>query len=117
MIYLASPYTAPTKEGREERYQSVLRVCGKLLKERHNVWSPIVHCHTMAVLFDLPTDFVFWKQYNHDFIRRADAVWVACIDGWSVSKGVDDEIKFAELLDMPVKYVHENKDGTLLIEP
>jgi nucleoside 2-deoxyribosyltransferase len=111
MIYLASPYTAKTKELQEEKYQSVLRLCGKLLKERHNVWSPIVHCHTMAVLFDLPTDFVFWKQYNHDFIRRSDAVWIACIDGWEQSKGVADEIEFANLLGIPVSHVieHEGK--------
>lgn len=107
MIYLASPYSALTKEGREENYQRVLRFTGKLLAKRNKVWSPIVHCHIITQLYDLPTDFEFWKEYNHDFIRRADEVWVACIEGWKESKGVKDEIDFAQLLNIPVRWIME----------
>ena len=115
MIYLASPYTAKTKELQEANYQAVLRLCGKVLQKRYNVWSPIVHCHTMAVLYDLPTDFGFWRTYNHDFVRRADAVWVACIPYWQDSKGVADEIEFATQLELPIKYVQVLFNGDLEI--
>ena len=115
IIYLASPYTAKTKELQEANYQAVLRLCGKLLAKRNNVWSPIVHCHTMAVLYNLPTDFKFWQEYNHDFIRRCDAVWVACIPYWQNSKGVADEIEFANYLNLPIKYVQVLFDGELEI--
>ena len=107
MIYLASPYSASTKEAQEDNYQRVLRFAGRLLAKRNKVWSPIVHNHVLAQLYDLPTDHRFWKEYNHDFIRRCDEVWVACIEGWEHSKGVEDEIEFAQLLHIPVKWIKE----------
>jgi hypothetical protein len=114
MIYLASPYTAKTKEEMEENYQRVLNLTGKIISKRHNVWSPIVHTHLLALQFDLPKDFEFWKNYNHDFIRRCDALWVVCLPGWKDSKGVADEISFAKTIGIPVVLIDE--DTNLLTE-
>ena len=108
MIYLASPYTAPTKEREEENYQSVLRFVGRLLAKRHKVWSPVVHNHVAALLYDLPTDHLFWKDYNRDFIRRCDELWVACIGDWAHSAGIEYEINLANTLGIPVKWIHES---------
>ena len=108
MIYLASAYTAPTAEGRKANYQKALRFVAKLLARGEFVWSPIVHCHEPALLETMPTDFKFWLNYNHDFIRRADAVYVACFEGWEQSKGVAEEIVFASTIGIPVHYIHES---------
>lgn len=108
MIYLASPYTAKSKELQEANYQSVLRFTGRLLAKRHKVWSPVVHCHVLALLYDLPTDHLFWKELNHDFIRRCDELWVAKIGGWEYSLGIEDEVNFANMISIPVKYVGES---------
>jgi len=111
MIYLASPYTAPPgpnkKAIEEERYQSVLRFAGRLLAKRNKVWSPVVHCHVLAQLYDLPTDHLFWKEFNHDFIRRCDGMYVAKIEGWEHSAGIEDEVNFAYLLGVSVTYIDE----------
>ena len=95
MIFLSSPYTAPEgpdkKAIEEERYQSVVRWAGRLLAKRNKVWSPIVHNHVLAQLYDLPTDHRFWKDVNFDVIRRCDELWIACMDGWDKSEGVLEE--------------------------
>lgn len=110
MIYLASPYTADTREKEEKNYLSVLRFMGKIMTNRltnNTVWSPIVHNHMFSVFYELPKDHLFWRERNHDFIRRCDELWIACIDGWEKSEGVLDEIKFARTCDIPVKYILE----------
>lgn len=76
----------------------------------HKVWSPIVHNHEMAQEFDLPTDAEFWKQYNVDFLRRSDEMYVLNIEGWMESKGVMMELRLAEQMMLPVKWVSPEGD-------
>lgn len=71
------------------------------------MWSPIVHCHEMTGRHEMPTDAEFWKAYNFDFMRRADAIYVLKIPGWDISKGVKMEIDFAHYNGIPLKFVND----------
>lgn len=95
MIYLASPYTG-TKEEMQQRYETVLHVTATFIANKHWVYSPIVHCHEMAVRYSLPRDHTFWYEYDKNTIERADSVYVLQLPGWETSNGVRGEIKLAE---------------------
>ena len=107
MIYLASPYSHPDPLVVKTRYLLVMQTCAALINAGRFVWSPIVHCHEMTQLHNMPSDAEFWKHYNFDFMRRADEIMVLKIPGWDQSKGVKMEIDFAQYNNIPLYYVNE----------
>ncbi len=115
MIYLASPYSHPDPVIVKTRFLLVEQVTAMLIGNGYYVWSPIVHCHEMATKYSMPTDAEFWRAYNFDFIRRADAVYVLDIEGWMESKGVMMEIKMAHAALIPVAFV--TPDGDIKLVP
>jgi hypothetical protein len=104
MIYLASPYSHPDEKVREERYLKAMEAVVSLL-ERMHIYSPIVHCHHMAIKYAGPTDAEHWREYNEDFIRSSTGIIVLCIEGWKESIGVRMEVMYAVGQGIPVKYL------------
>lgn len=114
MIYLASPYSHQDKQVEHQRYTQVQQVMAAFMSTGVNVYSPIVLCHPTALEYNLPTDAKFWENYNNNTIRRCDALWVLCLDGWKESKGVTEEIKFAKLLNLQILFI--SPDGMVISE-
>ena len=96
LLYLASQYTAPSKRAMHANYLAAVDATAWLLAQRIWAYSPIVHCHDIAVLHDLPRDFGFWSEYNHTIIDALNGVIVLQTPGWSYSKGIQDEINYAQ---------------------
>lgn len=121
LIYLASPYTDKSLgalEVQETRYQEVMRIAAALMNRGDYIYSPIIHCHPMAVKYGLPTDWHYWKNYLHVILPKCDELWVAMMDGFLQSTGVNAEITLAKKWQIPVKYldtkslvVYNNPDG------
>lgn len=104
-IYLASPYLDDSQVVMRERYIKALKACGELLNEGFLVFSPIVHCHPIAVRFDLPRDFKFWKEFNASFLEGwAEAVYVLQLTGWAESDGIADDVRTAVAAGKPIFY-------------
>jgi hypothetical protein len=53
-IYLACPYTHKDPKVVDMRFETVTKVAGRLLLDGHIVYSPITHCHTIAMETLLP---------------------------------------------------------------
>jgi hypothetical protein len=102
MIYLASPYSDPNPAVMEARFEAACRAAGKLMNEGHVVYSPIVHCHPIAVRCGLPRDWTYWERFDREMLERASVMYVLKIDGWLESKGIANETKLADDLDVPV---------------
>ncbi len=102
-IYLASPYTGTPAE-MEDRYQQVLEHTAWMLNKRIWVYSPIVHCHLLALRYSLPKTAGYWKDYNYNMLVPAIELRVLKLDGWESSAGITNEVDFADELDMPVTY-------------
>ncbi len=81
-----------------------------LLRLRHWVYSPIVHCHWLAVYHGLRTDFEFWRDYNYAMLESAHTLYLLDIDGWKDSVGVGSEIEFARRNSKPI-YLLTPQDG------
>ena len=109
MIFLASPYSSTVHNVEYDRYEAALGCTAALIdKFQLPVFSPIVHCHGMALEYAMPKDAKFWRKYNFAFLRKADALYVLKIDGWDDSVGVRMEINLALTLQLPIHYVDEH---------
>lgn len=111
MIYLASPYSHSEAVVREERFRAACRATARLIAAGHVVFSPIVHGHPL-VHHGLPTDWSFWERFDRDHLVRCDEVVVLTLDGWRESVGVAAEIRIAEELGKPVRYLAPDATGS-----
>lgn len=105
LIYLASPYSHPDAEVRQQRFETVCFVASQLMRDGHHIFSPIAHTHPIALKGDLPKGFDFWEAFDRKMIAACGALWVVMMDGWRESKGVQAEIAIAGELGIPVKYL------------
>lgn len=105
MIYLASPYTDRSNTVMENRYRMALEAAAELTQAGLCVYSPIVHFHPMACIYDMPRDIEFWYEHSCKMIDRADEAWVLELPGWTTSIGIMKEIEYAEMHDKPVKFL------------
>ena len=107
MIYLASPYTHPRVSIMEERYKQAMRALFWLSTTQiEPVYSPIVHWHNVAAMYDLPRDAEWWKQTNFAMIRRCQSMMILCVNGTRDSKGCREEYELAQYLMMPVSFIN-----------
>ena len=107
-IYIASPYTHADPAVMEERYQMAMEFTAYCMKNSEVVYSPIVHCHVMAQVYKLPTNWAFWRMFDLRMIKKAKEIRVMMLPGWKESVGVTAEIEFAETMEIPVTYVYKS---------
>jgi hypothetical protein len=117
MIYLASPYSSPTKAQRDERFAAARDALAWLLKRHEWAYSPIVHCHELAALHSLPTDHEYWLAYDTEFLRHCDKLYVLAVPGWRESRGVTFERNLAANLGIPVSYLQIIEPGRYFVAP
>jgi hypothetical protein len=103
MIYLASPYSDKDPDVMEARFHAVCRFAGRLMREGQVVYSPIAHCHPIAVRVELPRDWGFWQKFDREMIAKADELWILRLPGWDSSRGVAAERQIA--LDLGLNVV------------
>jgi len=104
MIYLASPYSHPHDEIREQRYRQVCRAAAALMRNGELVFAPVAHGHAL-VEFGLPTDWSYWERHCRRQIGQCDELVVLQLAGWEASVGVRAEIRIAGELGKPVRYL------------
>lgn len=113
MFYLASPYSHSDPLIMRTRFLLAEQATARMLNAGKFVYSPIVHCHELAQRYSLRTDFAFWREYNIDMLRRADAFAVLKIPGWEESTGVKAESEIARMLNLPRGFVNEDGEDVL----
>jgi nucleoside 2-deoxyribosyltransferase len=102
IAYLATPYTH-YPGGIESAFVHACQLAARLIKTGTAVYSPIAHCHPIAVNGDLdPKDQTFWYDFNQSMLAAADVLIVAHMDGWESSTGVAHEIEYFEAAGKPI---------------
>ena len=105
-IYLASPYSSPDRVVRDYRHRITLQFTSAQLKRGRAIFSPIVNGVALTENGSQLWDFVHWQDYDLSFLCHwASELWVLCLDGWKDSIGVQQEIRVAQSLGLPVKYI------------
>jgi hypothetical protein len=109
LIYLAAPYSHRSNTIKNLRYTIICAAHAQLTKENQVIFSPISHCHHIAIEYDLPTDWKFWERIDFLFISKCDELWVLCLEGWKESRGVEAEINKAKELGLEIKFLEPRK--------
>ena len=102
LVYLATPYSDPNPEVQEKRFREVNKVAAQMMGKGLHVFSPISHCHPIALAGDLPKDWKFWEAYDKVMLQACTKLVVLMQEGWQRSTGVANEIKIAIELGIPV---------------
>ena len=105
LIYLAVPYSHPDPAIRQQRFEIVNQVAATLMREGLHIFSPISHTHPITTCGDLPTSWEFWKEYDEAMLARCVSLMVLMLSGWRESIGVRAEIRIAENLGLPVRFI------------
>lgn len=112
-VYLATPYSDEDPQVEAVRFFEVTRVAALLIKSNVIVFSPISHCHPMAIMHNLPKDWNFWYSFDKSFIKWADEVHVLMQEGWEESRGVQAEIEIAHELRKLVRYLESHTSSLI----
>lgn len=100
-IYLATPYSHKLESVRQERFNLVTFIAGSLLKQGYLVFSPITHCHPIALAYQLPAVYTYWRKLDLEMLDWADVFVLVRSRGWDKSKGVRDEFNYARRKGKP----------------
>lgn len=94
LAYLATPYTN-YPDGIELAFREASSIAAQLLVSGVEVYSPIAHCHPMAIHGDIDAlDRDFWLRYQETMMARCDVLIVAKMKDWDKSIGIQHEIAF-----------------------
>lgn len=115
MIYLASPYSHPDPEVREQRFELACRAAARLIWDGHAVFCPIAHTHPIAK-YGLPTTWDFWQAQDRKILELCEELWVLTIDGWMQSRGVEFEMQIARELGKPIRYVSLDQEMEVAVK-
>jgi hypothetical protein len=105
MIYLTTPYSSKNPVIMEERFEKASEINARLMNQGLVVYSPIAHCHPLAMKYGLPTNWEFWKHFDEDLIARSEKLLVVKMEGWETSVGVQAEIQYARSIGKPIEFM------------
>lgn len=107
LIYLASPYSAPTAEERQQRFELVCKKAAELMDQGHKIFCPIAHSHPIEVHgMDHIHSGEFWLEQDFAILEHCSMMWVYCLPGWKQSKGIKQEMDFAKRRGIPVRFIY-----------
>jgi hypothetical protein len=96
MIYVASPYSHPDPEICNNNFKEVTKFVSNLCSQGIVAFSPITYGHTLIGFHELPSNWEYWEDFCFTFLKKCDKMIVYMMPGWELSKGVKEEIKFAD---------------------
>jgi hypothetical protein len=105
LIYLAAPYTHTEDAVEKIRELTITFIAGRLEKAGYSIFSPITHSARLGQILHFEGDYDTWKKTDRLFVNRLDEVWVVALEGWHCSKGVKDEMAYAQELGKTVRLV------------
>lgn len=106
LTYLASPYGYDKPLAlRQQRYEAALAAEASMMNAGQMVYSPIVHRHPGALRGLYPSGWEYWQRFDELILSRCDELAVLTLDGWRESVGVTVEVKIAQRLGKPVRFI------------
>jgi len=113
VYYIISPFTHKDKEIEKMRYETQGVLHSELILQGYTTIAPIEMCYHLHLRFGLPGGYEFWQKRDRALIKVSDGVVVFKMNGWKESKGVTDEIQYAESLGKEVYYLDPATRGIL----
>lgn len=100
IVYIAGPFSAPTREGVERNIAQAQRVALELAAKGIFYISP--HLNSAHADFEIVRDKRFWLEMYLNILNRCDALLV--FGDYTTSEGTLSEIAFANAANIPIFY-------------
>lgn len=81
------------------RFRRISKVAATLIKQGHNVFSPISHSHPIPLD---KLDSNLWLSLDYWFLSRVDIIYVLDKGNWQKSHGVWTELAWGKKLEIPI---------------
>lgn len=115
LVYLATPYSK-FPGGIQAAFIDAACIAARLLRAGVKVYSPITHTHPIAILGMIdPLDHAIWLPFDQSMMNKADALCIAMMDSWEISKGIAHEIDYFLTHDKPI--FHLDPTNLLITAP
>lgn len=102
LCYLATPYSK-YPAGIHVAFVDASIFAAHLLRHGIKVYSPIAHTHPLATYGNIdPLDHSIWLSFDEAMMNASDALVVAEMDGWEVSKGIGYEMEVFRAAGKPI---------------
>ena len=106
LVYLATPYSK-YPQGIGNAFREAAKLAARLMIGGVRVYSPIVHTHPMAIYGKVsPLSHEIWLPFDEAMMDKADALLVARLETWELSKGIAHEIDFFKREKKPIYYLN-----------
>lgn len=112
--YLASPYSKHPK-GPKVAFERVLAQTAYLMSYGIPIFSPIVYSHILESQGQVRGDHAYWMSVDYPFMYSAIGCIVFTDDGWTTSKGVQEEIEYFTKSSKPVFYAAAKEVPEMLL--
>lgn len=105
-IYLACPYSHEIEDIRISRFHLANRKAAHLMEKGYIVFSPLSHSHPISNYTKTDSmDHDFWLKQDLTWLAMCDELWIYCLPDWEKSRGIKEEVLFAEKNHIPVYYI------------
>lgn len=104
IAYLAAPYAHKDPVIKARRLEIVTKVASVLHTKYNYVFSPLTHNAPLSY-HGTPSTWDQWGPFDLSMLSRLDALYVLKLDGFETSKGVQQEIKTAKDLGLPIYFI------------
>lgn len=105
MIYVCVPYTHNSQEIQNTRVDFARAYAARLFECGAVVLCPLVQRASIAHYMRRDITAADWKAYCRALMRFASEITIIKLDGWSQDNDVRDAIAFAQVLNVPVRWV------------
>src|ERR1035437_4803224 len=104
LVYLATPYSK-YPAGIDAAFIAACKVAAYFIRNGIKTYSPIAHTHPIAIHGRIdPWDHSIWLPFDRTMMELADAIVVAELPSWEISKGIEHEVNFFIDRSKPVFY-------------
>ena len=107
-IFVSSPYTDDDPSIIARRVEQAEQYIAHLTTQGAIAYSTIAAMAHIVEKYELKNDYPFWQSHCEQMISSSDEVHVLMLDGWQDSPGVMDEIRIADELDKPIRFIPQH---------
>jgi len=105
LCYLATPYSRHPADI-HDAFVAAASLAAWLMQRGVKVFSPIAHAHPIAMYGDIdPLDHTIWLPFDESMLKKSDALVVAMMESWEISKGIAHEIDHFIIAEKPIFYL------------
>jgi hypothetical protein len=106
--YLGTPYSHPDPAVQMFRYRAVTLLAHQFFTQGKLAYSPITHNISLDHL-GIHGCWQVWREFDECMLARCGKLIVFQLPGWKESRGLQNEIEFAQTHGLPTEYIEPER--------